>query len=93
MPQQPPDLIDEPASFETLTGERVVEPVVSARDRDERWIVQLIEVDVIGLQVAQARLEIASEVIPRSRGRLRRDDNVAPDLVHGETELFLAVGI
>lgn len=24
MPQQPPDLIDEPASFETLTGERVV---------------------------------------------------------------------
>ena len=72
---------------------RVVKAVLPARLRAEGRIVELIEIDIIGLERAQARLKILPEVLRRLRAGLCRQHDFVAHRRERRADLPLAVGI
>ena len=72
---------------------RVVQAVFSTRLRAEGGIVELIEIDIIGLERAQARFEILPEFLRRLRAGLCRQHDFVAHRRERRADLLLAVGI
>ena len=72
---------------------RVVQTVLAARLRTEGRIVELVNVDVVGLECAQAGLKVAPEALGGLRAGLGRQHDPVAHPGKGRADLLLAVGI
>ena len=71
----------------------VVQAVFTARDGDEVRVVELIDVDHVGIERLQARLEIAVKGLGGLRGGLGGDDEFIAPMPDARADLGFAVGI
>ena len=72
---------------------RIVKAVLPTRLRAERRIVELIEINIIGLERAQARFEILPEFLRRLRAGLCRQHDFVAHRRERRADLLLAVRI
>ena len=72
---------------------RVVQAVFPVRLRTEGRVVELIDVDVVGLQRAKAGLQVLPESLRRLRAGLRRQHDLVAHRRERRADLLLAVGI
>lgn len=72
---------------------RVVQTVLAARLRTEGRIVELVNVDVVGLECAQAGLKVAPEALGGLRAGLGLPARSGRATGKGRADLLLAVGI
>ena len=71
----------------------IVQALLVARTRTIRWIVELVQIKIVGLEVLQRGVQVSPKILDGGGTRLGGDEHLAATVGEGCTDLLLAVGV